>query len=580
MSMLNFMKASMKRGDPVIRIAGEGGQGVVTVGELLDKAVAQIGLHVLTESTFTPEIKGGDVMFQLTASPVPIPSQGDRLDILVALNDRGYRANKGNLVPGSVLIYDHEDTRPEGLDGVILYSIPMSDISRSLGSPLLKNMVALGAVAQLFSIPMNGLQEQIRKRFSKKDPFVLRTNLGAFEAGFTYAGEQIQKQDLYYLITPGEKRDDLLLMNGNEAIGLGALIAGCRFYAYYPITPATTIGDWLTSRLPEVGGAIIQAEDPIESASLAIGVSYAGTKAMIGTSGPGLDLMQECIGYAGMAEIPIVIVDVQRVGPGNGIATQCEQSDLLAAAFGSHGDLPKIVLAATDVRDCLDLTIEAFNLAEHYQVPVILLSDASLSRRRQTIPRPRLPEIRIIPRTRYDPAPSSYARYQVTRDGISPMSLPGQSGGEYIATSLEHAETCSLGDGPQGHTIMTDKRFRKLDALEEDFLPLEREGPARAEVGIISWGATQGAVREAVQRFRQIGADVAALYPKLLWPLPVKALETFAASVNKVVVVEANKQGQLAGMIRACTRLEPHRIQTYNGVPITAWDIFGKEGLL
>jgi 2-oxoglutarate ferredoxin oxidoreductase subunit alpha len=160
------------------------------------------------------------------------------------------------------------------------------------------------------------------------------------------------------------------------------------------------------------------------------------------------------------------------------------------------------------------------------------------------------------------------------------MAIPGQSGGEHIATSLEHAESGSPSFSPQGHTIMTDKRFRKLDTLQEDFLPLEREGPAHAEVGIISWGVTQGAVREAVQRFRQIGSDVAALYPKLLWPLPVKALETFAASVKKVVVVEANKQGQLAGMIRAYTRIETHQIQTYSGVPISPWDIFGKEGLL
>jgi 2-oxoglutarate ferredoxin oxidoreductase subunit alpha len=577
--MLNFMNAAVEREDLIIRIAGKGGQGVITVGEVLDRAVAQIGLHVLTESTFTSEIKGGDVMFQLTSSPVPIPSQGDRLDILVALSDSGYRTNKDNLIPGGVLIYDHEDTQPEGLDGVILYPIPMSDISRSLGNPILKNMVALGAVAQLFSIPMNVLQDQIRKRFSKKDPSMLQMNLGAFEAGFTYAGEQIRKQDPYR-ITPGKRRDDLLLLNGNEAIGLGALIAGCRFYSSYPIAPATTIGDWLSRHLPDLGGSVIQAEDPIESAALTMGASYAGTKAMTCTSGPGLDLMQECIGFSGMAEIPIVIVDVQRVGPGNGVATQHEQSDLFAAAFGSHGDLPKIVLAAADVRDCLYLTIEAFNLAERYQVPVILLSDASLSRRSQTVPRPCLPKIRITNRTLHDPSLSSYARYQVTHDGISPTAIPGQSGGEHIATSLEHAETGSPSYSPQGHTIMTDKRFRKLDTLEEDYLPLEREGPARAEVGIISWGATQGAVREAVQRFRQIGSDVAALYPKLLWPLPVKALETFAASVKKVVVVEANKQGQLASMIRATTRIEMHQILTYNGVPISPWDIFGKEGLL
>jgi len=551
---------------------------VIAFGEILQRAVAQSGLNISGESAMTSDIRGGLVEFHLRMSPSPILSQGDRLDILVALSDGGYRNSRASLAAGCVMIYDEAEITPEGLEGVTLYSVPMTDISRSLGSLLLRNMVALGTVAQLFSIPMDVLQGQIRKQFSKKDPSMLRMIFRAFNAGFTYAGEQIRKQDPYR-IKPGQRRDDLLLMNGNEAIGLGALMAGCRFCSFYPITPATTIGDWLSKHLPGLGGSVIQAEDPIESAGLTIGASCAGTKAMTFTSGPGLDLIQECIGFAGTAEVPMVIVDVQRVGPGKGIATHHEQSDLFAAAFGGHGDLPKIVLAAADVRDCLGLTIEAFNLAERYQVPVILLSDAILSRRSQTVPRPRLPEIRIGNRILFDPAKSPYARYQVTSDGISPMAIPGQSGGEHIATSLEHADTGSPSYTSQGHTIMTDKRFRKLDLLEEDFLPLDREGPARAEVGIISWGITQGAVREAVQRFGQIGSDVAALYPKLLWPPPVKALETFAASVKKVIVVEANKQGQLARMIQAYTRIEPHRILAYNGAPISPWDIFGKEGL-
>jgi len=576
--MFGFTVSGLKREDLVLRIAGEGGQGVIAFGEILQRAVAQSGLNISGESAMTSDIRGGLVEFHLRMSPSPILSQGDRLDILVALSDGGYRNSRASLAAGCVMIYDEAEITPEGLEGVTLYSVPMTDISRSLGSLLLRNMVALGTVAQLFSIPMDVLQGQIRKQFSKKDPSMLRMIFRAFNAGFTYAGEQIRKQDPYR-IKPGQRRDDLLLMNGNEAIGLGALMAGCRFCSFYPITPATTIGDWLSKHLPGLGGSVIQAEDPIESAGLTIGASCAGTKAMTFTSGPGLDLIQECIGFAGTAEVPMVIVDVQRVGPGKGIATHHEQSDLFAAAFGGHGDLPKIVLAAADVRDCLGLTIEAFNLAERYQVPVILLSDAILSRRSQTVPRPRLPEIRIGNRILFDPAKSPYARYQVTSDGISPMAIPGQSGGEHIATSLEHADTGSPSYTSQGHTIMTDKRFRKLDLLEEDFLPLDREGPARAEVGIISWGITQGAVREAVQRFGQIGSDVAALYPKLLWPPPVKALETFAASVKKVIVVEANKQGQLARMIQAYTRIEPHRILAYNGAPISPWDIFGKEGL-
>jgi 2-oxoglutarate/2-oxoacid ferredoxin oxidoreductase subunit alpha len=278
-----------------------------------------------------------------------------------------------------------------------------------------------------------------------------------------------------------------------------------------------------------------------------------------------------------MAELPLVIVDVQRAGPSQGLATKHEQSDLFSAALGGHGDAPRIVVAAADVNDCVGLMIAAFNLAERYQVPVIVLSDAALSRRRQTVPRPDLARVHRISRTPHEASGSRYLRYRLTADGISPMSMPGQPGGEYTATGVEHTESGSPAETPRDHAAMTEKRFRKLSAVEEDFPPVEREGAAHAEVGFVSWGMTQGAVREAMQRFRQIGLQAAALYPKLLWPLPVKALELFAASVNKVIVIEANQQGQLAALIRARTKIQPGLIHLCTGVPISPWEIFGRE---
>ncbi len=567
----------MQRDDLIIRIAGEGGQGVVTVGQILQKVIAQSGLHILTESTFGFEIKGSETVFQLRVSPWRILSQGDRIDILVVLNRESYRSHRANLFAGCVMIYDNEEIEPQELEGTIFYSIPMSRVCRSLGNPLSKNMVALGALAQLLLIPADLLRQQIQERFSDEGSTVTRINLEAFEAGLSYMKQQ-RKRDSY-LLKSQPKEGVFLLMNGNEAIGLGALIAGCRFYPFYPITPATTIADWLSKHLPGMGGGVIQGEDPIESLAMAVGASYGGVKAMTATSGPGLDLMQELVGFSSMAEVPIVIVDVQRGGPSNGLPTQQEQGDLFAACFGGHGDVPRIVLAPSDVRDCLYLTIEAFNLAEHYQVPVILLSDASLSRRSETVPRPELTKIRVTQRARYDQSQPHYLRYSNTEDGISPMAIPGQTSGQNIATGLEHTEAGSPCYSPEGHTMMTDKRFKKLEALEDDSLPIEREGPARAEVGIISWGSTQGAVREAMQRFQQMGLDVAALYPKLLWPLPVRSLRSFAKSVKKVVVVEANKQGQFAYMIRSCLQIRLDQIKRYAGIPISPWDIFSKEDL-
>lgn len=547
----------------------------MTIGEILSRAVARGGLHVLADSTFASNIKGGDALFQLRISSSPILSQGDRLDILVALSENGYRNHVANLAQGCMVIYDDDMSLME-LGGVIFYPVPMTRLSRDVGSPVSKNMIALGVLARLLCISVDPLRQVIGQSLAVKGASVVQTNLKAFDEGIAYGQDHVVKRDPH-LLPVGAGENNQVLLNGNEAIGLGAMMAGCRVYPYCPITPATTIGDWLSDHLPDAGGHVIMTEDAIESAALAIGASYAGAKAMTGTSGPGLDLIQELIGFAGMAELPVVIVDVQRGGPSQGLATKHEQSDLFSAALGGHGDSPRIVMAAADVNDCVGLTIEAFNLAERCQVPVIVLSDASLSRRRQTIPRPDLAHVRRVGRTPHQASESRYLRYRLTADGISPISTPGQPGGEYIATGVEHTESGSPTDLPRDHETMTKKRYTKLATVEEGFPPIEREGAARAEVGFISWGTTQGAVREAMQRFRQIGLPAAALYPKLLWPLPVKALETFAASVNKVIVVEANQQGQLTMLIRAQTKIRPGLIHLCTGVPISPWEIFGRE---
>jgi len=573
--MLPFPQAVPGRADLLISIAGEGGQGILTAGEILSRAVARSGLHILSDAAFASDIKGGDALYQLRVSATPILSQGDRVDILVALSESGYRSHEARLAPGCMLICDDDMARGE-LDGVTVYPVPMTRISDAAGNSVSKNMVALGVLARLLSIPAEPLREAIGQLLAAKGAEVVQSNVKAFDEGIAYGKEHVIKQDPH-LLPVGSAERNRVLLSGNEAIGLGALMAGCRFYAYCPITPATTIGDWLSRHLPGVGGTAIMTEDAAESASLAIGASYAGARAMTSTSGPGLDAMQELIGFAGMAELPLVIVDVQRAGPSQGLATKHGQSDLFSAALGGHGDSPRIVLAAADVNDCVGLMIDAFNLAERYQVPVIVLSDASLSRRCQTVPRPDLACVRRVGRARHEASGARYLRYRHTSDGISPMSVPGQPGGAYTATGVEHTESGSPTELPRDHESMTDKRFRKLSGVEQDCPPVEREGVARAEVGFISWGTTQGAVREAMERFRQIGLQAAALYPKLLWPLPVKALEAFAASVSKVIVVEANQQGQLAALIRAQTKIQPGLIHLCTGMPISPWEIFGRE---
>ncbi|MBI5192398.1 MAG: 2-oxoacid:acceptor oxidoreductase subunit alpha [Nitrospirae bacterium] len=567
--------------DLIIRIAGEGGEGVISSGDFLMQAAARLGVEVVTFKTFPSEIKGGYALSQVRVSEEPILSQGDSFNILVAFNGEAYAVNKKSLTPGTVLVYDYPggDFEPEEHPGVHKYPVPMSKIAKDvLTSYISKNMVALGAVAELFGIGMESLKSSIHDKFIKKGMEMVETNYKAIDAGADYVRKNLKKTDPFMFPTTRPRKDTIIL-EGNQAVALGALTAGCRFFSCYPITPATSIANYLTELMLQVNGYVYQAEDEIASIGNCVGASFAGVKTMTATSGPGLDLMSELIGLAVMAELPLVIVDVQRGGPSTGMPTKHDQSDLFAACFGSHGDTPKIVLASSDVEENFYMTIEAFNLAEQYQTPVILLTDASLAIRVEAIPTPDPSKIKIVNRTVYQGSieeGEKFQRYKVTESGVSPIGVPGTFGAAYAATGLEHSEDSGPRTNPETRTMMTEKRWRKIANLENEWKPVEREGDSDADVGIISWGLTQSVVKEAVQRLRAKGLKVAALYPKMLWPLPVKAIESFSASVNKVLVPEANYQGQLAELISAKTSVKPVKFNVFRGEPFIPAEIVKK----
>ncbi|HLC25731.1 MAG TPA: 2-oxoacid:acceptor oxidoreductase subunit alpha [bacterium] len=571
----------------IIRIGGEGGEGVISAGEFITQAAARAGLHVLTFKTFPAEIRGGYAMYQLRASNDPLTSQGDGFDVMVAFNGEAYEMNKSLLREGTAFVYDGPggDFEPENLPGVYMYPVPMTKISKGdLGSIRSKNMVALGAVAQLFSIPMERLRETIQRKFQKLGVDVVEMNLKALDMGASYVRSEIKKTDPYALQAKGVNSEDVLILSGNEAVAVGALAAGCRYYAAYPITPATEIANWLARYLPKANGVLLQEEDEIAAIASAIGASYAGAKVMTATSGPGLSLMSELLGLAGMIETPLVVVDVQRAGPSTGMPTKHEQSDLFLAAHGGHGDIPRIVLGAGSVEDCFYLTIKAFNLAEKYQVPVLLLSDTSLGIRTQGIKKPNLNNIQLTNRLTFNGnghgnGSTHYKRYEMTESGISPMAIPGQAGGAYIATGLEHDEKSDPIYTQAGHSKMTEKRFRKLAHLEEeDFSAISWEGDDPADLGIISWGSTHGSVQEALVRLRSAGYKVAALYPHLLFPVPAIAIERFAARIpsGKILVPEVNFQGQFADLISAHTTVKPIKYPIYGGLPFNPEMIVNK----
>ncbi|MEO5340111.1 MAG: 2-oxoacid:acceptor oxidoreductase subunit alpha [Magnetococcus sp. MYC-9] len=559
----------MAKNDLIIRVAGEGGEGIISTGDFIAAACARAGLEVYTFKTFPAEIKGGYAMYQVRTSPDRIYNQGDTFDVFCAFNGEAYEVNKHLLKPGTAFVYDYPggDFEPDAIpEGVHAYPIPMSKTAKEMKSYRSKNMVAMGALSVLFNISEVTLKQVLTKKFGKKGEEILNFNLQAFEKGKELA-MLLQKTDPWRVADPTAPKD-VIVISGNDAAGMGALLGGLEFFSAYPITPATEIAKYVATHLPKLGGTLIQAEDEIASIGQVLGASYAGRKSMTATSGPGLALMAEMLGMASMSETPVMLVDVQRGGPSTGLPTKHEQSDLFLAIHGAHGDAPRIVLSVEDVKDCIDMTVDALNLAEEYQCPVILLSDGSLAFSTQTVPRPNPADYTIVHRKMWD-GEGAYARYKMTEDGISPMVNPGTPGGMHMATGLEHTETGAPSFKPEAHESMHAKRFGKIKPVVTRYKPTEVDGEGEADVGIITWGSTIGVAREAVARLRAEGYKVKGFYPKLMWPMPVDQYETFAATCKKILVPEVNYQGQLSHFIRAETSIRPIPFTICGGLPFT-----------
>ncbi len=574
-----------------IRIGGESGEGTISGGDILALASARWGYHVYTFRTFPAEILGGPCLFQVRIGEHPIKSMGDYADVLVCLNKEAYDRNVHDLRHGGVLIYDPSDFTPEAED-FITYAIPFNEIARKEVQLFqTKNMVMLGAISALFGPPLEAITQVVESRLAKSrksNPLLMEKNMLALEIAKKYVGEKLPKQDSY-LLGPVERANRVVL-NGNQALVAGALAAQCRFFAGYPITPASDIMETLAKELPAVGGTFLQAEDEIAALAAVLGASYGGKRAMTATSGPGFSLMTELIGLASMAELPAVIVDAQRAGPSTGMPTKMEQADLSFALNSGHGDTPRMIVAPADVADCYTLMITAFNMAERYQMPVIFLTDQGLTARVESVDRSIFKSMPIEERLQLSPngvmgnnnngraasvaeMAHSFARYAYTASGISPMTTPGPGAVAYVATGLEHDEHGHPDYEPEDHTAMMEKRFRKLDTAASELPSPQRYGDENADIGIIGWGSTEGTIQEAVDRARAQGYKVASLHPKILSPLPDRTIRDFIRSVKKVIVPECNYSGQLANLLGAKYGLQAIRVNKFGGIPFTAGEI-------
>jgi 2-oxoglutarate ferredoxin oxidoreductase subunit alpha len=561
-----------------VRIGGEGGEGVISAGEILALAAAHAGLDVYTFRTYPAEIKGGHAMYQLRVGPDTILSQGDYLDVLVAMNREAFDRDHQDLDRYGFLLYDGKDgdkdlppATPERID----YLVPMTELARKIGSPQSKNLIAVGATAALLNLPLEPIKEVVAHKFGRKGDKVVGKNLEALQVAIDYVRDNIKKRDIYKLTAQPSQRHKPV-MSGNECLSVGALAAGCDFYAGYPITPASDIMEWLARELPLRKGVVVQTEDEIAALAMVLGASYAGKKAMTATSGPGFSLMAELIGLASMAEIPAVIADIQRSGPSTGMPTKTEQGDLYTALYASHGESPRIVIAPTTVRDCFFQAINAFKLAQKFQMPVILLSDTNLAHRKESIDKPAESEYETpSPNGFYAPQPGEhYQRYRITDTGVSPRTVPGIKHGRQMATGIEHTEDGLPNYEPPNRARMVRKRFEKLAAVEREFHEFDQFGHPQPDVGIVGWGSTQGVVRHAMARAADHGYRVAAFYPKLLNPLPSEALRTFVRSVRRIIVPEVNYQGQFANILAARFGVDPIRINRYDGRPLVPKQIY------
>jgi 2-oxoglutarate ferredoxin oxidoreductase subunit alpha len=509
---------------------------------------------------FSSRIKGGHTNNKIRVSTKPMRAVSDVLDILVAFDQETIDVNAHELREGGIIIADEKfnPKLPEGLKPVRLLSVPLTQIAEELGTSLMKNMVSIGASAAILGIPVDSFRNIVEDMFLRKGEKVVEKNMEAIKQGFDFVNNltggqlpefQLEKAD-------GSKR---LFMIGNDAIGLGALAAGCRFMPAYPITPASEIMEYLIKKLPKFGGTVIQTEDEIAAITMAIGGNYGGVRTMTASAGPGLSLMMEAIGLAGMTETPVVIVDTQRGGPSTGLPTKQEQSDLNALINGTHGEIPKVVMAPSTVEECFYDMIEAFNIAEEYQVPVIVATDLTLSLGKQTVEPFDYSRIQIrrgklltgqeLPEREQN---DLFKRYELTEDGISGRPIPGQKYGLHHVTGVEHDQTGRPSESPANRKQQMDKRLRKLNGLVNKFPnPVLFDAPHdQADVLIVGVNSTGGTIQEAKARLEQEGVKVNHAQIRLIHPFPTEVIKPYVENARKVIVVENNATGQIANLIK------------------------------
>jgi len=539
------------------KVGGQQGEGIDSTGEIFASGLNRLGYYLYGYRHFSSRIKGGHTNNKIRVSTRLIRSISDDLDILVAFDQETIDLNHHELRPGGVIIADAKfsPVLPEGAAAnVRLYAVPLTEIAEKNGTSLMKNMVAIGASAALLGLAPDVFEEVIKGLFARKGQQVVESNMNALRQGAAFIQEHASDVLGEFQLQPGDGKRRLFMI-GNEAISLGAIAAGCRLMAAYPITPASDIMEYLAKKLPKFGGVVVQTEDEIAAMNMVIGAAYAGVRAMTASAGPGLSLKTEAIGLAGMTETPVVIVDTQRGGPSTGLPTKTEQSDINAMIYSTHGEIPKIVLAPSTAEEAFYDTVEAFNLAEEYQCPVIVLTDLQLSLGKQTVEpldynKVEIRRGKLLAGQELPAIEGNFKRYAFTDDGVSPRVVPGQKYGIHHVTGVEHGETGSPSEAPENRKKMMEKRLRKLQQLRYA-TPLNINAKHdEADILFVGINSTIGTIQEAMERLEKEGLKVNHVQVRLVHPFPTEMLKPYVEKAKMVMVVENNATGQLANLIK------------------------------
>ena len=547
--------------DVVIRLAGNSQDGIQTVGGFLARLAGRSDQDVMTYMTIPSTISGGPSIFQVRMGTGDILSAGDRADVLVAFYQHSYEDHIESLRPGGVLLYDNDHVKPNPEDkrftavGVPVTSRTIEAVGGAAKDKG-KNIFVLGLLARIFQLDVAKLTGLVRERFGGRTEDVVRNALVAFDAGYAYPADNLRDCFFRFEAVQRVSTRPQVTMDGNQALAFGLIAAGVRYGAAYPITPWSTIMEMLRTELPKYGGIFVQAEDELAAVSYALGAAYAGHLAVTGSSGPGLSLKMEALSWAVMAEMPLIVVNVQRGGPSTGLPTSVEQSDLLQGIFGSHGDTPRVVLAPKNVEDCFYIALEAGRLARQYSTPVLILTDQSLATRIEAFDEPDLAGLMVTAKPDLAERGADFKPYPLDR--LTRHAPPGTriaSGKFPNVTGLEHDEDGHPSGNPAMHAKMTARRREKIKALGAELALPEVHGDSEGEVLLVGWGSTWGPVREAVAHLRQSGRQAGQLHLRHLHPLP-SGLDGIFARYRDVFVVEMNDEGlygfgQLAMLLRA-----------------------------